>query len=86
MAFLIDQSDSKYLIMEEEINRMNYLKRIEQNSPELVHQNSIHPNIKRLPKLEKIIEGHPDIQGVQVIELPDPEWRGGDGHCPEHVG
>jgi len=55
MAFVLDQSDTKYLIMEDEINELDYIERIKEIFPELDLQEATNPRIERLPKLRGII-------------------------------
>lgn len=55
MAFLMNQSDSQCLIIEEEINGQDYLMRIREISPEIVGQKAFDLKLPRLPTLKKVI-------------------------------
>jgi len=55
MAFLLDQSDSQYLIMEEQIGNLNYMERLRMIAPEIDRQESSNLKLKRLSQLKRII-------------------------------
>lgn len=55
LAFVLDQSDAKVLIMEDEINQVNYIERIRRISADLGSQDAENLRLSKLPELKNII-------------------------------
>jgi len=55
MDFVLNQSDSQYLIMEDDITNLNPMEKIKQISPEIDGQDGSDLSLKKLPNLRKII-------------------------------
>jgi fatty-acyl-CoA synthase len=55
IAFVLDQSDARVLIMEDEINQVNYIERIKPISADLGSQEAENLRLRKLPELKNII-------------------------------
>lgn len=54
-TFVLDQSDSKYVIMEEEIGAMNVVEFVKKIAPEMDGQNAADLKLTKLPKVKSMI-------------------------------